>query len=58
MSREKIEITVERKHYGLLLSTIYKGEFYKHKYDGNVKESKQHFRQYVKEEDSKIIRSI
>lgn len=60
MPREAIDITVERMHYGLLLSTIYRGEYYKFKwvFGMNQKEAKQAFRQYVREEDAKIIRAV
>lgn len=52
-----MDITVERKPYGLLLSTIYGCFYYKHKYAGcTVREAKREFRQYVRDEDAKIIR--
>lgn len=55
--RERMDITVERKPYGLLLSTIYGCFYYKHKYAGcTVREAKREFRQYVRDEDAKIIR--
>jgi hypothetical protein len=59
MQREAIEITVERKHFGLLLTTIFNGTYYKLKIADhfNVKRAKTEFRKYVREEEAKLIRS-
>jgi len=60
MKTERIEITVQRPlGGGLLLTTMYRGNYYKHRYfDYKLPEAMALFREYVKDEDSKIFRNI
>ena len=49
-------ITMTPQRNGLLLSIIYKGQYYKKLYLGYTRaEAKQDFKEYVKEENGKII---
>ncbi len=54
-----MQITVERLRPSgmLLLTTIYKGEYYSHRYmDYTEKQAKRAFREHIHEQDAKIIR--
>lgn len=49
--KEQMEITVTRHAVdGFTLSTVYGGEYFKHRYiDYTLREAKKHFRAFVKE---------
>lgn len=49
MKRDILVITVTRQHNGLLLSTVYNGQYHKRLYAGyTVREAKQLFREYLR----------
>lgn len=55
----EIEITVTQQHNGTLLSTVHNDQYYKRLYmDYTLDEAKEDFREYVQEEDAKIIREV
>lgn len=57
--REAIEISVTRQHNGTVLSTVHNDQLYTQLYQGyTMREAKAAFREYVKEQDAKIIRLV